>query len=424
MLRIPDNCQEIKDELFDWAKALANQPLADLSENLLIFPPTLGKSEDLEEKQVVFEQQGDIFKTTNVMGWIGKGDEQITIHSRFDDGNHDHFLHYMLEKVLNVNILDFQLSQGQRNLYDLLVYMYPYYLQNALKQGVYKEYVKQTHNDMAIKGPIDVARHIKQNTPFLGKVAYDTREYSMDNRLTQLVRHTLEFIKINFKSVKFDGREIVEMTPTYKRFDLKKVMRQAEKPVSNPYYKDWEILRQISLQILRRERQSFGQEKDKVYGILFDGAWLWEEYVATLLTEFTHAKNRKKRYGVSLFSDRTRTVYPDFYKKEVAVLDAKYKRYDKEDDFEKDDKSFNRLDLYQVISYVHILNADIGGAIFPSGNSTKSHLVGRLNGYAGELIKIGLKIPDEVESYSEFKDRLNMEEDKFLNIVGKEMSKC
>lgn len=43
--------------------------------------------------------------------------------------------------------------------------------------------------------PIDVARHMKKNTPFIGNIAYSQREYSYDNDLMELVRHTIEYIK-------------------------------------------------------------------------------------------------------------------------------------------------------------------------------------------------------------------------------------
>lgn len=36
---------------------------------------------------------------------------------------------------------------------------------------------------------------VKKNTPFIGNIAYSQREYSYDNYLMELVRHTIEFMK-------------------------------------------------------------------------------------------------------------------------------------------------------------------------------------------------------------------------------------
>ena len=45
--------------------------------------------------------------------------------------------------------------------------------------------------------------------------------------------------------------------------------------------------------ILRNEQHQYGTGTRNVYGILFDGAWLWEEYVNTLIGDaFYHPKNK------------------------------------------------------------------------------------------------------------------------------------
>lgn len=67
-------------------------------------------------------------------------------------------------------------------------------MKNAISQGVYRQYITHKYNDANVRGVIDVSRHIKYNEPFNGSVAYTTREYSYDNHITQLIRHTIEFI--------------------------------------------------------------------------------------------------------------------------------------------------------------------------------------------------------------------------------------
>ena len=44
----------------------------------------------------------------------------------------------------------------------------------------------------------------------------------------------------------------------------------------------------------------------------------WEEYVYTLLPkDFIHPRNKDKTDGISVFSNRERKVFPDFYHKEL-----------------------------------------------------------------------------------------------------------
>ena len=64
-----------------------------------------------------------------------------------------------------------------------------------MRKGLFKKYIRHRYNDGNVKGTIDVARHIEKNTPFVGNVAYSQREFSYDNSLMELVRHTIEFIK-------------------------------------------------------------------------------------------------------------------------------------------------------------------------------------------------------------------------------------
>ena len=80
-----------------------------------------------------------------------------------------------------------------------------------------------------------------------------------------------------------------------------------------------------------------------------------------LLKEFIHPRNKDKTDGISVFSNRERKIFPDFYHKELKiVLDAKYKK------LELTEKGINREDLFQLISYAYILQAEQAGIVFPS----------------------------------------------------------
>ena len=89
-----------------------------------------------------------------------------------------------------------------------------------MRKGVFKTYVRKTYNDSNVKGTIDIARHIVKNTPFVGNVAYSQREYSFDNDLMELIRHTVEFIKHKpyghklLAQAKDEVKDVVAATPT------------------------------------------------------------------------------------------------------------------------------------------------------------------------------------------------------------------
>ena len=171
------------------------------NENLLIFPYNLESFADrIGESSVISIQNTNDFEkvriiTNNIMGFIGVGDLQIKIKSRFDLGRDDFLLHYMLQRVLSFNLFDLSHNNEQEDVFDFIMFMFPYFLKSALRQGVYREYQNYQHNDAHVKGTIDISRHIVRNVPFVGNIAYFTREYSQDNDITELIRHTIEFMK-------------------------------------------------------------------------------------------------------------------------------------------------------------------------------------------------------------------------------------
>ena len=428
-MRITDNQQSISKEEFiakypKISQVLLDRTLDNLSQedSIFIFPNDLKNSPDLDKDQKILETVNQKIKTGNVIGFLGCGQERLTISSRFSSKSDDYFLHYLLQKVLNINLtsLDVGLSREER-FYQLLIYLFPKYLEAAMRKGLYKEYQRFSHNNSHIKGVIDVVNHLKRNLPFTGNIVYTTREFTFDNPIMQLVRHTIEYIK-NQKSL---GRgiidsnrenitEIIRVTPSYKLADRAKIIRRNQtKPLRHAYFLEYRKLQELCLMILNREKHGLGYQEQKIHGILFDVAWLWEEYVHTLLPkDFMHPRNKEKKGGFSVFSSGKRKVYPDFYHKELKiVLDAKYKK------LELTEKGINRDDLFQLISYAYILQAEKAGLIFPSIDQTVSSEIGTVVGYGVLLKKWSIQIPQKASSYSEFNEMLGISEIIFQNNI-------
>ncbi|EIC75897.1 McrBC 5-methylcytosine restriction system component [Streptococcus oralis SK610] len=437
-MRITDNQHRIAKEDFvaeypKLSQALLDRTLDNLSkeDNIFIFPNDLTHTPDLDKDQKILETVNQEIKTGNVIGFLGCGQERLTISSRFSDESNDHFLHYLLQKVLNINLtsLDIGLSQEDK-LYQLLIYLFPKYLQAALRKGLYKEYQRFSHNDSHVKGILDVGNHLKKNLPFMGNVAYTTREFTYDNPLMQLIRHTIEYIK-NQKGIGqgvFDNlltsrenvSEIVRVTPSYKLVDRAKIIRgNQSKPVRHAYFHEYIKLQELCLMILNQEKHGLGYQEQKIHGILFDVSWLWEEYIYTLLPkDFIHPRNKVKTDGISVFSNRERKVFPDFYHKELKiVLDTKYKK------LEFTEKGINREDLFQLISYSYILEAGKAGLVFPSKHKVVDNEIGKLAGYGALLKKLSIQIPQNASSYNEFCEMMESSEAIFKRNIDKEVGR-
>jgi 5-methylcytosine-specific restriction endonuclease McrBC regulatory subunit McrC len=449
MIRITDNTRDVKlsrlkekypDDNFNIndIKKFSNTKIADLLKTnpaLFIFPRNNVSTKDDIESQSIFElseaeNNGDRQITThNIMGFIGCNDTQLTICSRFADDERDIFLHYMLHKVQNLNIMNFDISRNpEEQMYDFLPYLFPSYLNNALKQGLFKEYKRNKYNNANIKGAIDVQRHIRLNIPFAGKIAYTMREHSFDNPTTQLIHHTIEFLAgrtiwTNLLSGDSDMSEAVNSirmnTPTYNPNDRQKIINTNIKPFRHPYFTEYKPLRQLCLQILRHEKLSYGPGKDKIYGLLFDGAWLWEEYLDTLLKgKFYHPRNKIGAGGYRLFEKSSEHIFPDFISKAkpYIIADAKYKHLERSNNENKNSR--DHKDYYQLMAYMYRFNSTAGFLMYPHSRKIEPE-VNQICDTAGALTLQGFEIPERSDSYDSFSSKMKESEKIFVEELFK-----
>lgn len=328
----------IPEELQD-LKAIADVEISNITlednPNLLVFPDSFESYDrDFGKKMVCnIVNDGNTLLTNSIVGFIGRNQTQLSIHSRFaNDEDEDYFLHYMLHRVAKINLLNLQHTTNEDSVFDFLLYLFPLYLKKAINQGMYKQYITRKNNDANVRGVIDVNRHIRYNKPFNGKIAYSTREYSYDNDVTQLIRHTIEFIStydggndiLNVDSVTQEAVSQIVSATTYIHNELQSVINKNLKPIVHPYYSEYAPLQRLCLQILRHEELKYGHEDNEIYGVLIDAAWLWEEYLAEILKgKYNHyLKDSGKRFY--LF-ENFQQIIPDYLSLDKKIVaDAKY----------------------------------------------------------------------------------------------------
>lgn len=428
-----NNCRTYSRKDISALFSIADKKISDLcreNEKLLIFPDSLREAYDKigDETLLSISTTDDPERvyicTGNVMGFIGIGNLKIKIKSRFDEGRDDYFLHYMLQKVLSFSLFDLNHDNEWEDIFDFVMFMFPYFLKNALRQGIYREYRTIRHNDSDVKGSIDLNRHLRLDTPFMGKVAYSTREYVPDNNMTELIRHTIEFMKakkygnavLDIDRETIDNvNSIIRYTPSYNKQERSNIIRKNLRQKSHPYYTEYRPLQCLCLQILKMEEIKYGDCDDEICGILFDGAWLWEEYLNTILKKegYIHPQNRQKKGRIYLFEDKSGIRYPDFYKDDI-VLDAKYKRlgsYDKV-------SNIDRNDLHQLITYLAVLKASNGGFVAPISERQTNIPSASLNGIGSTLFIFGMEICKTATSYKDFCRKMNETEMKFLESLN------
>jgi 5-methylcytosine-specific restriction endonuclease McrBC regulatory subunit McrC len=204
---------------------------------------------------------------------------------------------------------------------------------------------------------------------------------------------------------------IREATPSYSQNDRRKVINQNLRSLSHPYFSEYRHLQRLCVQILRYEEIKYGRNDDEIYGVLFDGAWLWEEYLNTILQDcgFVHPQNKMFKGKKPLFVDGSAPRYPDFYKDDM-VLDAKYKRY-----ANLKLQNIDGEDLHQVITYMYILAVNHGGFIVPWPYSLRYFKPQPkiLNGHNGTMNIYGITVDTPVKNFKEYCNLMGQYERKF-----------
>lgn len=414
---------------------ILNKSLNQLdAEGLFIFPEAIKKVEDLTRDQMILQEFNGKYRTGNVMGFIGYGKERLIIQSRFCNDKEDYFLSYLLERVLNIpNIvsLDADTSSDKR-LLNFLLFIFPKYLENAIRKGLYKQYIHKKYNDTNIKGKIDIPRHLTKNTPFIGSIAYSQRLFSFDNILMELIRHTIEFIKsksygsIILSDIKEELKLIVNATQSYRTCDRQKIIEQNKKnPIRHAYFREYSALQRLCILILKSEKHDIGSGIQNSYGILFDGAWLWEEYINILLSShFYHPRNKSKFGAQQLFSDGKGLIYPDFISKSTdprLIVDAKYKPIE----------NIRGRDYLQVLAYMYRFDASKGYYIYPDSEGQVPLVLNLNKGSTYEnnvsardnvnIIKLGFKIPNKSADYDDFKMQIHESELVLQNFINSQI---
>lgn len=442
VLKVADNSKRKREDfncIQNLVDHIADKKLEELGqEGAFVFSNGLSEIEgwslELDEEQVILKSEKENYVTGNIMGILGMDHEQLMITSRFcKEENQDYFLQYLLQKVLHLpNFVSFAQSIHQEEkIFEWLTFLFPLYLQKALRKGKFRDYMDQVHNNAHVRGRMDIASHIQKNIPFQGKIAYRQREHLVDNDLMELIRHAIEAIRGKkyghpiLDGVKEEVMVIERVTLKYRMADRRKVIEANRKnPIQHAYYREYGDLQKLCLFILQNQQHSLYLGNQKMYGILFDGAWLWEEYLNLILGEkFYHPMNKKK-LGVQKFFDRAGTIYPDFLGRNPinrVIADAKYKPA----------KNIYGRDYLQILAYMFRFESKRGYFLYPQSGEQRDgqfiHL--RLNqGITYEknvspredidVIKLGFVIPRYSNNYKEFVRQMEESERLFFQLLA------
>ena len=244
------------------------------------------------------------------------------------------------------------------------------------------------------------------------------------------MRHAIEFIKRKDNGSRILGqardevRLAIDATPRYKLHDRQKIVAQNKKnPVRHAYFREYLALQRLCLLILEDQEHQIGSGENQIYGILVDGAWLWEEYVNTLIGgkkgKFHHPSNKTGKGKQHLFNGKVGKIYPDFISKsskQRIIADVKYKPND----------NISGRDYLQLLAYMFRFEAKTGFYLYPEKGDSKDQALRLNRGTTYEndvapregddvvtVIKRGLNIPADASNYEGFVEQMKKSENEF-----------
>ena len=239
---------------------------------------------------------------------------------------------------------------------------------------------------------------------------------------------TIEFIKRKpygnnlLVKVKDEVKLVIDATPGYAPYDRQKIIEHNKKnTVRHAYFREYLALQRLCLLILRHQKHQIGTGSRRIYGILFDGAWLWEEYINLLIEDtFYHPMNKSGTGAQRLFNRNVGLIYPDFISRNSEariIADAKYKPID----------NIGNRDYLQVLAYMFRFDARTGYYLYPEAEGTDDLKLWMNRGSTYEknvaprddisITKHGLKIPIDVSNYDEFVMRMKICEQEFKSTL-------
>ena len=322
----------------------------------------------------------------------------LQIQSRFDCMDEKEFKPYflvtMLKSVFDIKTMTAIPSNEEDFFYFLLIIMFRNHVLEAYRKGYYKTYHRFEENNDRIRGSIDISRHIKLNMGMKnGKVAYSYREHTTNNYLNHLIIEAFTYLKRrypNFVNDMIDNNrnfgkimEQLKYDIGYPKYSPGILISKNSKPLSHPFFTEYEQLRKTSLKVLRDESLSpFGDTAGhQVEGFLFYIPDLWEMFLEKnmKLDHFIiNGQTEIKTFDYNDSNDYKQKTFPDyvFYHederdKPFMILDAKFKPAWGERIGTRSTLGDRLLDDYRrCIQYMNSINGHATGTIFPTSDDS------------------------------------------------------
>lgn len=283
--------------------------------------------------------------TGNIVGYLKKGDYSIKISSRFGDN----FLKYIISDADGfIEIENYGGSNKDEGFEWLLIYLWKTKVKKAYRLGLPKKYISKNERLNKVRGKINAKDYFLSGHN-RGTYQCEYREHSYNNEVNKLIVSTFH---------KIGNHEFLQDTTLlknafYTATDGQKINRKEVykvKHFTNPFYKDYNEVIDLSKLILKDDFSDFGELSENS-AFFFDISMLFEYFVRKLLKRDGYLLESKFENRIQIATGShsfRRKLEPDIFfnhKGNGFLFDVKYKSYDFV-------YGVSREDLFQLHTYL------------------------------------------------------------------------
>ncbi|ABK60673.1 McrC family protein [Clostridium novyi] len=261
--------------------------------------------------------------------------------------------------ILNISYSDISLSNIYKmNLNEILSFLFAKNLQKELIKGIYQEYIYVEKNNNLLKGRILIQQHIKNIASHTPKVFCGYEEFSVDNKLNQILNYCINILIKNvknqetIKSLRYAQACFVDITQ--RKINNDEILSYKFNRLNNRYKQVFELAKMI---IMGYSSLGSGVDK-KTYGILFKMNDVFEKYIEKVLytnLEDSIVHYQHSKYKLLVNEDTEKKVFkliPDIVIEkdgiERIIIDTKWKSVSNE----YNRHGVKREDIYQMYAYL------------------------------------------------------------------------
>ena len=406
--------------------------LSDYTANGGKFLSFLPDSKEKEDELIISTKKQDdglYVQTGNYIGSFSHNDIDIEINSRFSNK----FLERMLNYANDIYIDDVSLGKSvdaKENLSKIIIYyLFIQTLERAFLLGLPKEYKDKNYHEAKVMGKVDVAKFIKSDIPFAGKISSTNRERQDMGDIVLLLHKALKIVQkeskelikpvINTLSYLNEIREPRLVTPNVVHNALN------SKALHNPIYAPYKKVLEYASLIIENEKADIKGTGKQNLGFIVNVAELFEIYMRKLLQkefkDWSMASPKIELYKDNFFA---RKIIPDIVMSsgdKVLVFDTKYKRMNMQGKDQYGLGDVDRNDFFQINTYMSYYQNQgktvvVGGLLYPMDKFSKDrcHSYSWFGNLNTKFIVDGIELANLNESSIE---EIKIKENEFISRI-------